>query len=56
MIDNPDWFEQAFDTYFIPEVSERFFMDDISMVRPQQMYIFGVLKAFISNFTYYDLY
>ena len=33
-IDNPDRFEQVFDTYYIPEVSEKIFMDDISMVRP----------------------
>ena len=33
-IDNPDRFEQVFDTYYIPEASEKIFMDDISMVRP----------------------
>ena len=33
-IDNPDRFEQVFDTYYIPETSEKIFMDDISMVRP----------------------
>ena len=33
-IDNPDQFEQVFDTYYIPETSEKIFMDDISMVRP----------------------
>ena len=55
-IDNLDRFEQVFDTYYIPEASEKIFTDDISMVRPQKMYIFGVLKAFISNFTYYNLY
>ena len=33
-IDNPDRFEQVFDTYYIPETSENIFMDDISMVRP----------------------
>ena len=33
-IDNPDRFEQVVDTYHIPEVSEKIFMDDISMVRP----------------------
>ena len=55
-IDKLDRFEQVFDTYYIPEASEKIFTDDISMVRPQKMYIFGVLKAFISNFTYYNLY
>ena len=55
-IDNPDRFEQVFDTYYIPEVSEKIFMDDISMVRPQKTYVFGGYKAFISNFTYYNLY
>ena len=34
VIDNPDRFEQHFDTYYIPETSEKIFMDDISMVRP----------------------
>ena len=56
-INNPDLFEQVFDTYLsYPEVSEKIFMDDISMVRPQKTYVFGGYKAFISNFTYYNLY
>ena len=50
-IDYPDRFEQVLDTYYILEASEEIFTDDISMVRPQKMYIFDVLKAFISNFT-----
>ena len=33
-IDHPDRFEQVFDTYYIPEASEKIFMDDVSMVRP----------------------
>ena len=33
-IDNPDRFEQVFDTYYLPETSEKIFMDDISMVHP----------------------
>ena len=49
-INNLDQFEQVF------EASEKIFTDDISMVHPQKMYIFGVLKPFISNFTYYNLY
>ena len=36
-IDKPERFEQAFDTYYIPEASEKIFMDDISMVRPQKI-------------------
>ena len=55
-IDNPDRFEQVFDTYYIPEASEKIFTDDISMVRPQKMYIFDDLKAFINNFTYCNIY
>ena len=55
-IDNPDRFEQVFDTYDIPEASEKIFMDDISMVRPSLMSVFGGYKAFISNFSYYNLY
>ena len=55
-IDNPDRFEQVFDPYYILEVPEKIFTHDISMVRRQKMLIFGVLKAFISKFTYYNLY
>ena len=51
-IDNLDQLEQVFGTHYIPEASEKVFTYDISMVRPQEMCIFGVLKAFISNFTY----
>ena len=53
-IDSHDRFEQVFDTYYIPEASEKIFTDDISMVRPQKMYIFDDLKAFISNFAYWE--
>ena len=56
VIDNPDRFEQVFDPYYILEVLEKIFTHDISMVRRQKMLIFGVLKAFISKFTYYNLY
>ena len=55
-IDNPDRFEQVFDPYYILEVPDKIFTHDISMVRRQKMLIFGVLKAFISKFTYYNLY
>ena len=54
-IDKPDRFEQVFDPYYILEVPEKIFTHDISMVRRQKMLIFGVLKAFISKFTYYNL-
>ena len=33
-IDNPDWSEQVSDTYYISEISEKNFTNDISMVRP----------------------
>ena len=55
-IDSPDLFEQVLDQRYIPEVSEKIFMHDISMIRRQKNVIFGVLKVFISNFTYYNLY
>ena len=55
-IDSPDLFEQVLDQRYIPEVSEKNFTHDISMIRRQKMVIFGVLKVFISNFTYYNLY
>ena len=55
-IDSPDLFEQVLDQRYIPEVSEKIFTHDISMIRRQKMVIFGVLKVFISNFTYYNLY
>ena len=54
-IDNPNRFEQVFDPYYILEVPEKIFTHDISMVRRQKMLIFGVLKAFISKFTYYKI-
>ena len=55
-IDNLDRFEQVFDTNYIPKFSENFFMDDMSVVRPYKTYVLGGYKAFISNFTYYNLY
>ena len=51
-IDSPDLFEQVLDQRYIPEVSEKLFTHDISMIRRQKMVIFGVLKVFIRNFTY----
>ena len=50
---NPDRFEQVFDT---PETSEKLFTDDISMFRPQKMFIFSVSKIFTNNFTHCNLY
>ena len=55
-IDDPDRSEQVPDQRYIPDVSEKFFTHDILMIRRQKMVIFGVLKVFISNFTYYNLY
>ena len=55
-IDSPDLFEQVLDQRDIPEVSEKIFTHDISMIRRQKMVIFGVLKVFISNFAYHNLY
>eukprot|EP00493_Phyllostaurus_siculus_P002255 UN02267 len=55
-IDSPDWFEQVFDQFNTPEVFEKNFTHDISMIRRQKIVIFGVLKVFISNFIYYKLY
>ena len=55
-INNPDRSERVFDAYYISEVSNKTFMDDISMVRPQKIYIFGILKEFISDFIYCILY
>ena len=45
-IHNPDRFEQVVDQYYISEDPEKIFTHDISMVRRQKMFIFGVLKAF----------
>jgi len=55
-IDNPDLSEQVFDQYNILEDLEKIFTHDFSMVGHEKMFIFGVLDAFISNFTYYNLY
>ena len=55
-VDSPDRFVQVLYQSYIPEVSEKIFTHDISMIRRQKMVIFGVWKVFISNFTYYNLY
>ena len=54
-IDHPDRSEQVPDQHYIPDVTENFFKNDISLLHRQETSIFGVLKAFISNFTYYNL-
>ena len=51
-IDKLDRFEQAYVQYYILEDPEIFFTHDISMVRRQKMFIFDVLKAFMSKITY----
>ena len=58
-IDSPDRFEHVFDPYYTLEVLEKIFKHEISIVRPQKLakiVFFGVFKAFISNFLYYNLY
>ena len=57
-IDHPEWAEQVPDQHYIPDVTEKYFKDDISMIHRQKTFIFGAFKAFIklSNFTYYNLY
>ena len=55
-IDNPGLFEQVFDQYDIPEVPENIPERDFSIVCRQKMFIFSLSTAFISNFTYYNLY
>ena len=54
-IDEPDRSEQVLDQRYIPDVSEKIFTHDISMIRRQKTLIFDALKAFTSNFTYYNL-
>ena len=55
-IDHPDRFEQVSDQHYIRDVSEKIFTHDISMIRRQKTLICDVLKAFMSNFTYYNIY
>ena len=54
-MDDPDWSEQVPDQSYTPDVSEKIFTHDISMIRRQKTLIFDALKAFTSNFTYYNL-
>jgi len=55
-IDHPDRSEQVPGQHYIPDVTEKIFTDDISMIHRQKTFTFGVLKAFISNFTYCNIY
>ena len=55
-MDDPDRSEQVPDQSYTPDVSEKNFTHDISMIRCQKTLIFDVLKVFTSNFTYYNLY
>ena len=55
-IDNPGLLEQIFEQYDIPDVTEKNFEHDFSIVCRQKMFIFSLSTAFISNFTYYNLY
>ena len=55
-IDHPDRYEHIPDQHYILDVTEKIFKDDISMIHRQKTFSFGVLKAFISNFSYYNLY
>ena len=55
-IDHPGRSEEVPDQHYIPDVTEKIFKDDIAMIHRRKTFIFGVLKAFISNFTYYNHY
>ena len=55
-IDNPDLSEQVSNQYNIPKDPEKIFTNDFSKVGHEKMFIFGVLDAYVSNFTYYNLY
>ena len=55
-IDNPDRFEQVLTNMISPKTLKNNFTDDFSMMDHKKMFIFGVSKDFISNFTYYNFY
>ena len=50
-IDYPDRFAQVRDQHYIPDVTEKIFRDDISMIHRQKTFIFGVLPWLFSYFT-----
>ena len=52
-IDNPGLLEQVFEQYDVPEKN---FEHDFLIVCSQKMFICSLSTAFISNFTYYNLY
>ena len=57
--DSPDRFEHVSNPNYIREAPENNFKLEILMVRPRKLTknsLFGVLKAFISNFLYHNLY
>ena len=54
-IDHPDQFEQVSDQHYIRDVSEKSFTHDISMIRHQKTFIFGVYRlslAILVNITF----
>ena len=55
-IDKPGLLKQVFEQYDIPDVPEKNFEHDFSIVCRQEMFIFSLSTAFISDFTYYDFY
>ena len=56
VIDHSDRSELVTDQHYIPDVNEKNFKNGILMIHRQKKFTFAVLKAFISNFTYYNLY
>ena len=54
-IDKLGLLEQVFEQYDIPDVPEKDFKHDFSIVCRQKMFIFSLSTAFISNFTYYNV-
>ena len=55
-IDNRGLLEQVYEQYDMPDVPEKDFEHYFSIVCRQKMFIFSLSTAFISNFTYYNLY
>ena len=55
-LDNPGLLEQVLEQYDIPDVSEKNFEHDFSIVCRQKMFIFSLSTVYMSNFTYYNLY
>ena len=55
-IDNPGLLKQVLQQCDIPDIPEKNFEHDFSIVCCQKMFIFSLSTAFISNFSYYNLY